>query len=105
MKTCTTYGCTAPAPRNSEICFEHIKEGLMPTVGVQAILDRGAGTISVTSNTDEPIVAEAIIWTEAIGAMLEQTNYLNLLAARFFVNESAMKGNRPYTGKMDLKCR
>ena len=103
MTTCTIYGCNAAAPRNSEICFEHIKKGFAHNPGVEILLDRGAGTVSLANNTDQAMAFDMTFWTA--DATWRKSGYLDLLTAQFAVHESVMQGNSPYTGQMVLTCR
>jgi len=103
MKTCTIYGCNAAAPRNSKVCFEHIKNGLAHNPGVEVILDRASCSVEIANNTSQALVFDMTFWTE--GAMWRKSGYLDILRAQFEVHESLMQGTGPYTGQMELKCR
>jgi len=60
MKPCTIYGCAAAAPRNSKVCFEHIKAGLLSNP-LEVHFDRGASSLSFTNNTDKEVSISATL--------------------------------------------
>lgn len=62
MKPCTIYGCAAAAPRNSKVCFEHIKAGLLSNP-LEVHFDRGASSLSFTNNTDKEISISATMYS------------------------------------------
>jgi len=103
MKTCTVYRCNAKVPRNSEVCFACIKNGVPPLTGVEIVLDREAGSIEIANNTSEGLCFDVQVWTTS--AMWRKSGYLDILRAQFEVHESLMHGTGPYMGQMELKCR
>ncbi len=62
MKPCTIYGCDAAAPRNSKVCFEHIKAGLLRNP-LEVSLDRGAPSLTFTNHTDGEVKISATLYS------------------------------------------
>jgi len=61
MKHCTIYGCDAAAPRNSKVCFEHIKQGIWSNP-IEVLVDRGAPSFTIRNNTDKTYEVHGIVF-------------------------------------------